>query len=68
MRDNGDPRSPQVDLIDWIEMIPFDETRNYVQRVIEALNVYREQLAGTRVGLGTGKDLGDNAGQNGGAP
>jgi soluble lytic murein transglycosylase len=68
MRDNGDPRSPQVDLIDWIEMIPFDETRNYVQRVIEALNVYREQLAGTRVGLGTGKDLGGNAGQNGGAP
>ncbi|HYB10600.1 MAG TPA: lytic transglycosylase domain-containing protein [Alphaproteobacteria bacterium] len=60
MRDNGDPRSPQVDMIDWIEMIPFDETRNYVQRVLEALNIYREQIGGVRVGLD-----GENSGQNG---
>lgn len=40
----GDPRSPDVDPIDWIESIPFDETRNYVQRVLEGLHVYRMQL------------------------
>ena len=41
---NGDPRSIDVDVIDWIEMIPFKETRNYVQRVIENYNVYRTYL------------------------
>ena len=40
----GDPRSPNVDPIDWIERIPFSETRNYVQRVIENLHVYRSRL------------------------
>ncbi|MFI4988584.1 MAG: lytic transglycosylase domain-containing protein [Alphaproteobacteria bacterium] len=58
IRENGDPRSPQVDVIDWIEMIPFEETRNYVQRVLEAVHIYRERLAGTRVTLGLAKDLG----------
>ena len=42
----GDPRSPTVDPIDWIEQIPFGETRNYVQRVIENMEVYRVRLAG----------------------
>lgn len=42
----GDPRSSAVDPIDWIETIPFSETRNYVQRVIENLEVYRGRLAG----------------------
>jgi soluble lytic murein transglycosylase len=37
----GDPRKPGVDPVDWIERIPFSETRNYVQRVIENLNVYQ---------------------------
>ncbi len=37
----GDPRKPGVDPIDWVERIPFTETRNYVQRVIENLGVYR---------------------------
>src|SRR3954454_10267749 len=40
----GDPRSPNVDPIDWIERIPFSETRNYVQRVMENLLVYRSRL------------------------
>ncbi len=44
IRDNGDPRTQTADVIDWIEMIPFEETRNYVQRVIEGLNVYRSRL------------------------
>lgn len=37
----GDPRKPGVDPIDWVERIPITETRNYVQRVIENLGVYR---------------------------
>ncbi len=41
LRRHGDFRSGAVDAVDWIEMIPFDETRNYVQRVIENLQVYR---------------------------
>ena len=42
---NGDPRhDPDVDIVDWIEMIPLPETRNYVQRVLEGAQVYRWQL------------------------
>jgi soluble lytic murein transglycosylase len=37
----GDPRDPKVDAIDWVERIPLSETRNYVQRVMENLQVYR---------------------------
>jgi soluble lytic murein transglycosylase len=37
----GDPRDPNVDAIDWVERIPLAETRNYVQRVMENLQVYR---------------------------
>lgn len=40
----GDPRTSAVDPIDWIEMIPFNETRNYVQRVLEGTQVYRVRL------------------------
>ena len=42
---HGDPRTGSVDLIDWIERIPFDETRDYVQRVSENLAVYRQRFA-----------------------
>ncbi|MBR0683755.1 lytic transglycosylase domain-containing protein [Roseomonas eburnea] len=42
----GDPRGPGVDMIDWMEQIPFSETRNYVQRVIENVVVYRAQDPG----------------------
>jgi soluble lytic murein transglycosylase len=44
---HGDPRNPGVDPIDWVERIPFTETRNYVQRVIENLSVYRVRLGET---------------------
>ncbi|WP_299664258.1 transglycosylase SLT domain-containing protein [uncultured Ruegeria sp.] len=40
----GDPRTGAVDVIDWIETIPFKETRNYVMRVAESLPVYRARL------------------------
>jgi soluble lytic murein transglycosylase len=41
IKQHGDPRDPNVDAIDWVERIPFAETRNYVQRVMENLLVYR---------------------------
>lgn len=46
IKERGDPRTPDVDMIDWIERIPFTETRNYVQRVLESLHVYRLRLGG----------------------
>ncbi|SMF18429.1 soluble lytic murein transglycosylase [Tistlia consotensis] len=47
LRFNGDPRDGTTDPVDWIESIPFTETRNYVQRVIEGAVVYAR-----RMGLG----------------
>ncbi|MEZ5987014.1 MAG: lytic transglycosylase domain-containing protein [Hyphomonas sp.] len=44
--DYGDPRTGQVDPIDWVEFIPFSETRNYVQRILENTQVYRSRLSG----------------------
>ncbi len=41
----GDPRSGQIDVIDWIELIPFSETRSYVQRVLENIFVYQQLTA-----------------------
>ena len=38
---NGDPRTGPIDMLDWIELIPLNETRNYVQRVLENVVVYR---------------------------
>ncbi len=42
---HGDPRDPGIDPVDWIELIPIAETRNYVQRVAENLEVYRARLS-----------------------
>jgi soluble lytic murein transglycosylase len=41
---HGDPRDPKVDAFDWVERIPFSETRNYVQRVMENMQVYRKRF------------------------
>lgn len=46
MKQRGDPRTGEIDIVDWIEHIPFDETRNYVMRVAESLPVYRARLTG----------------------
>ncbi len=45
LRQYGDPRIGEIDPVNWIELIPFSETRNYVQRVLESLQVYRYRLA-----------------------
>ena len=42
----GDPRDPRVDPVDWVERIPISETRNYVERVMENLQVYRARFGG----------------------
>jgi soluble lytic murein transglycosylase len=42
----GDPRTGEIDPIDWMELISFPETRNYVQRVLESVYVYRLRLKG----------------------
>lgn len=47
----GDPRSGAIDPIDWVESIPFSETRNYVMRVLENLQVYRSRLNGDQPSL-----------------
>jgi len=44
LKQYGDPRDPNVDAVDWVERIPFAETRNYVQRVMENLQVYRTRF------------------------
>ena len=50
--DFGDPRQPGVDPVDWIEAIPFTETRTYVMRVAESMVIYRARLAGAAVDIG----------------
>jgi soluble lytic murein transglycosylase len=40
----GDPRNPKVDPVDWVERIPISETRNYVQRIIENMQIYRARF------------------------
>ncbi len=47
----------EVDPVDWVEMIPFDETRNYVMRVAEALAIYRARLSGAPVAFTLRDDL-----------
>ena len=53
----GDPRTHQIDMIDWIELIPFKETRNYVQRVLENTQVYRQILTGRTAPLRIREDI-----------
>ncbi|MFZ4601103.1 MAG: transglycosylase SLT domain-containing protein [Caulobacterales bacterium] len=55
--DWGDPRTGAIDIVDWIELIPFSETRNYVMRVMENLQVYRYRLAGTPTPIKIREDL-----------
>ena len=57
IRSYGDIRDKEVDAIDWVEIIPFKETRDYVQRVLENLQVYRKKLSKTDVKLGLESDL-----------
>jgi soluble lytic murein transglycosylase len=57
IRDFGDPRDPNVDVVDWVEAIPYSETRNYVQRVLENLQVYRLRLGDHTQAFNLASDL-----------
>jgi soluble lytic murein transglycosylase len=57
MEQIGDPRNPKVDPVDWIELIPVPETRNYIQRIMENLQIYRARLNGGQAPLLILKDL-----------
>jgi soluble lytic murein transglycosylase len=54
---HGDPRDPKVDAVDWVEAIPLSETRNYVQRIMETLAVYRHRLGAGKLALTLDQDL-----------
>ena len=57
MKAFGDPRDPDVDPIDWIERIPFTETREYVVKIMETVQLYRSRLAGPKQALQLVQDL-----------
>ncbi len=61
IKDYGDPRLSTIDPVVWIETIPFRETRNYVQRVMEALFVYRARISGAVPELTLESELGQTA-------
>jgi soluble lytic murein transglycosylase len=55
--DYGDPRGRQIAMVDWIEAIPFTETRLYVQRVLESVQIYRGQNTGNTAAFSLAADL-----------
>jgi soluble lytic murein transglycosylase len=57
IRENGDPRDPKVDPIDWIERIPITETREYVTKVLANIQMYRARLGDTAHALRMQQDL-----------
>jgi soluble lytic murein transglycosylase len=57
IRRNGDPRNGIVDPIDWIELIPYRETRDYVQRVMGNLQIFRNRLKPGQVVMTLDRDL-----------
>ncbi len=57
IKEFGDPRDPKVDPIDWIHRIPFEETREYVQKVLSNIQVYRARLGDERNALRLAADL-----------
>jgi len=57
MKAFGDPRDARTDPIDWIERIPFSETRDYVKKIMETLQLYRSRLSGSEKALQLVQDL-----------
>ena len=56
-REFGDPRDPKIDPVDWIHRIPFEETREYVQKVLANTQVYRARLGSPETALRINDDL-----------
>ena len=57
IREHGDPRRANTNTEQWIEKIQFRETRNYVQRVLEGIQVYRARITGDATTMVLAKDL-----------
>jgi soluble lytic murein transglycosylase len=57
VREFGDPRDPKVDPVDWINRIPFEETREYVQKVLANIQIYRARLGDEETALQLKSDL-----------
>ena len=57
LHDFGDPRGQDIGMVDWIEMIPYSETRTYVQRVLENLQIYRGQSGNNAQAFSLASDL-----------
>ena len=57
IRQFGDPRDPKVDVVDWIERIPFQETREYVAKVLSNIQIYRARLGEAATALRLDEDL-----------
>ena len=57
VKKNGDPSKPDVDPVDWIERIPFKETRHYVKKVLANIQVYRSRLGSPDKALKLKQDL-----------
>jgi soluble lytic murein transglycosylase len=57
LHDYGDPRGREIDMVDWIEAIPFTETRLYTQRVLESLQIYRGQDTANTAAFSLAADL-----------
>jgi soluble lytic murein transglycosylase len=57
MTDYGDPRTGAIDIVDWVEMVPFRETQNYIMRVTESLPVYRARLGKDPLPIPFSKEL-----------
>jgi len=57
LHDFGDPRGQDIGMVDWIELIPFNETRTYVQRVLENLQIYRGQAGDSATAFSLASDL-----------
>lgn len=57
VRELGHPRESGANAIDWVESIPIYETRNYIQRILENLQIYRVRTNGGKFILRTSDDL-----------
>ncbi|MBX9926932.1 MAG: lytic transglycosylase domain-containing protein, partial [Hyphomicrobiaceae bacterium] len=64
----GDPRDPKMDPVDWIERIPFQETREYVSKVLSNIQIYRARLGNEANALQLDLDLARGRGSAGAAP
>lgn len=68
IRQFGDPRDPKVDVVDWIERIPFQETREYVAKVLSNVQIYRARLGEGTSDLRLAEDFARGRGANGSRP